>query len=447
MTSLQLDRGDIVNMEQSLNILILSSFPASHSANLCGDVMTALEEAGHRVYFGYPGIEKLFAWRQNYKPKRYSLVRRIWNRLQWYYRRIFNIAYIEEHGYLISPKGYVMFMPFEEKPNIPSSDILGKLNGPYDMVLFHFFENMTTMSIVKAIDEKFHCPIVLVSPDMYPMTGGCYYFNHCRNFENECYDCPIFHSRDNLAHRNFIYKKQVYSTTKTCFYGNTWMNSFAEKSKIFENAYIYNGSFILDEDVFKPLDRTECRKELGILGDYDLVIFNRYKNMKRKGIEYFNRSMDIFLCDLSADERKKILLVTIDQCDNRLSERLGIEVVQFGRVDIHKLIEIYNASDLFLCSSVDDAGPSMINQSIACGTPVVAFDTGTAIDVVETGTSGYCAKYKDSNDLAAGLHYIYSMKKEEYEQLRLTTREMAIRKNSKKAFADSIRTIYKHFNH
>jgi glycosyltransferase involved in cell wall biosynthesis len=45
----------------------------------------------------------------------------------------------------------------------------------------------------------------------------------------------------------------------------------------------------------------------------------------------------------------------------------------------------------------------MIPESMLCGTPVVAFDTGGAPDLIRPGGTGYLARYKDSGDLAEGI--------------------------------------------
>jgi glycosyltransferase involved in cell wall biosynthesis len=75
-----------------------------------------------------------------------------------------------------------------------------------------------------------------------------------------------------------------------------------------------------------------------------------------------------------------------------------------GRIrDDARLALAYRASDLFVCPSVEDAGPMMIPESMLCGTPVAAFATGGAPDLIRTGETGYLARYKDSGDLAEGI--------------------------------------------
>ena len=91
--------------------------------------------------------------------------------------------------------------------------------------------------------------------------------------------------------------------------------------------------------------------------------------------------------------------------------------------------------------SIGDAGPSTVNQSICCGTPVVAFEIGTAIDVIENGISGYRAAFKDVDDYAHGIESIITLNEQVYIKLRETTREMGLKKNSKKHLRNLLKKI------
>lgn len=116
--------------------------------------------------------------------------------------------------------------------------------------------------------------------------------------------------------------------------------------------------------------------------------------------------------------------------------------MHLGFVDQHTLTLAYQAANVFINASIDDAGPSMINQSILCGTPVVCFDNGTALDVIENGVSGYKCNVKDIGGLVNGLSSIYNMEKKDYLNFRTTTREKGIAMNSLVAFSDNIIRIF-----
>jgi len=101
----------------------------------------------------------------------------------------------------------------------------------------------------------------------------------------------------------------------------------------------------------------------------------------------------------------------------------------------------FQLADVFLCSSIEDSGPQMINQSIMCGTPVVAFEMGVSLDLVITGKTGYMAKLKDSNDLAEGLFNVLSQDEANSNKLSTNCRELALDLCSPEIQFERIETI------
>src|SRR5690606_18588812 len=66
---------------------------------------------------------------------------------------------------------------------------------------------------------------------------------------------------------------------------------------------------------------------------------------------------------------------------------------------------IYNAADIFIAPSLAEVFGYVILEALRCGTPVIAFNTGGIPDLIEHKGNGYLAKYKDAEDLAAGIKY------------------------------------------
>ena len=58
---------------------------------------------------------------------------------------------------------------------------------------------------------------------------------------------------------------------------------------------------------------------------------------------------------------------------------------------------VYSAADIFVIPSILDNLPNTVLESLACGTPVVAFNAGGIPDMVKHGVNGYLA---DSEDVA-----------------------------------------------
>jgi glycosyltransferase involved in cell wall biosynthesis len=62
----------------------------------------------------------------------------------------------------------------------------------------------------------------------------------------------------------------------------------------------------------------------------------------------------------------------------------------------------------FWLPSLEDNLPNTVMESLACGTPVVAFRTGGIPDMVQHQQNGYLAEYRSSADLARGIAWVYS---------------------------------------
>ncbi len=424
-------------MRKKLNILILSARKINHSGNLAGDLITALENAGHNVTFGFPGIDGII----DKLTEKKSFFRRVIQKVSNYIPLI-KKYFILSNSYFFD--GYTAFIKDELYPGVNPKTITSKLTGNYDIVYFLFFADMMSMATVKAVYEKLQCPIIVSCVDMYPMTGGCYYFGDCRGFKNECRQCPMYPNEgdNNQSHNNFLFKKKLFDNDNLFIICNSWIESFARQTNLFKEQQIVFNSFYLNETKYAPQKIDECRKYFHIPTTKDFVLLARYRNIKRKGFEYIESSINSFFSDLSSEKKAKCLLLLIGEVDNTLQSRFPIDVMQLGFLNNDELIKAYNAASVFLCSSTDDAGPSMINQSMACGTPVIAFNCGTSLDVLQTGISGYNVEFKNIEDYINGVKYIYELSDDDYKQLRVTTRQTALKYNSLKVISDTFERIY-----
>jgi glycosyltransferase involved in cell wall biosynthesis len=95
--------------------------------------------------------------------------------------------------------------------------------------------------------------------------------------------------------------------------------------------------------------------------------------------------------------------------------------------DDRTLAAAYQAADTFVCPSIEDSGPMMINESLMCGTPVVSFDMGVAGDLVHTGTTGYRARLGDCRDLARGIGAILALSPDQRDAVARECRQLALR--------------------
>lgn len=86
---------------------------------------------------------------------------------------------------------------------------------------------------------------------------------------------------------------------------------------------------------------------------------------------------------------------------------LGIPIRYMGRLhDDLALRLLYSAVDVTVLPSIQENLPQMAVESIACGTPVVAFNATGFPDIVDHGKNGYLASPYDANDLGSGIVHI-----------------------------------------
>lgn len=441
-------------MNNKYNVLVISSYPPSRSGGIAQDNMDALLEAGHKVdYF------TLFAF-AGQKENQYSILpepktdklKRIKQKfpfltiLRSLAKKIFRtpeekMSFVENHGYRIPH--------FDEtKPPIDDKTLEHFLpNSNYDFIQVFVTERMlTTLSFV-TIYRKYQVPLLITCMDMLHFTGGCYFFGDCDRYSVGCGKCLVLDSEDenDQTHINYMVKKNVYPKIQYGILCNLYQKKFALKCGLFNPENIFPNSIIIDEDKFIPNEETICRKHFGIPLDKKFVILSRYeKNISRsKGYDHLVNIINIYASKATKAELDASLLILVGSKDDEFASQFNMETLSLRKLDLNKLIKAYSAASVFISTSIDDAGPSMVNQSMMCGTPVVTFSIGTALEVTREGENGHMADNFDDNDFVKKIFKISRLTEDEFTSMRRKTRESALAMNSKHTNAERIIEIYK----
>lgn len=80
------------------------------------------------------------------------------------------------------------------------------------------------------------------------------------------------------------------------------------------------------------------------------------------------------------------------------------------------------------------------SEAHACGTPVIAFNTGGLPDIVEHQRTGYLAKAFDTRDLAAGIAWVLTQR--ETGQLGERARKRAVERFAYPVVAAGYQKVY-----
>ena len=143
----------------------------------------------------------------------------------------------------------------------------------------------------------------------------------------------------------------------------------------------------IDLDLFKPTE-SDFREKYGIPKEKKILLGVANKWEKRKGLDVFIR-----LAETLEQEKFQIVLVgTNDGVD----KQLPANVISIHRTSNQKeLAEIYSAADLFVNPTREDNFPTVNLESLACGTPVIAFNTGGCAEMLNE----YCGCIVPKNNV------------------------------------------------
>ena len=251
-------------------------------------------------------------------------------------------------------------------------------------------------------------PIVWTMHDMWASTGICHYTGDCEAYQDLCKQCSYLRSEKNfdLSTKVFLIKRSIYKDADLTFVGcSKWITQKAALSNLLVGSNFLSIPNPIDTSIFLGQDKLECRDVLGLPKDKSLILFGALNVTDiRKGVKYL-------LDALSSLNDRNVELVVFGQVKEELRSLVTIPIHSMGYItDVHKIVTLYNAVDLFVISSLEDNLPNTIMESMACGTPCVGFNVGGIPEMIDHLINGYVARYKDAEDLAKGISWILNYK-------------------------------------
>lgn len=252
--------------------------------------------------------------------------------------------------------------------------------------------------------SKINAPIIWTLHDMWAFTGGCHYSGDCQAYQTGCGNCPqLLQSHPQDISQQVIHQKiQAWSNTPMMIVcPSRWLADCVRGSKVLGQQQIEVIPNGIDTTQFKPIDKASARHALNLPQDKKLVLFGAFGGTQdlRKGFIYLR---DALKC---LPEASDIELVVFGS-DQPEQLNVNLPVHPIGRLqDMVSMILLYSACDIFALPSLQDNLPNTLLESLACGTPCVAFDTGGLSDIIQHQENGYLAQFKDTQDLAHGIQW------------------------------------------
>lgn len=250
--------------------------------------------------------------------------------------------------------------------------------------LHNLHDSYINLSMLFSYIKKHNVPTVWTLHDCWAFTGQCPHFTivKCDKWKAGCHNCPQYKEYPASLYDN---TKKMWQLKKKWFTGvknmtivtpSRWLARLAQESylKGYSIRVINNG---IDLNVFKPT-QSNFRERYEIPADKHIILGVSFAWGYRKGLDCF-----VEMAEKLGEQYQIVLVGTDDEIDKNLPHN----IISIHRTQNQKeLAEVYSAADVFVMPTREENYPTVNMEAIACGTPVVTFDTGGCAETVDTST-------------------------------------------------------------
>ncbi|MCR4633453.1 MAG: glycosyltransferase [Erysipelotrichaceae bacterium] len=249
-----------------------------------------------------------------------------------------------------------------------------------DLIHLHSLcESYLNIRMLFSYFRKNNIPVIWTLHDNWAFTGRCAQFR-CDKWLTGCGSCPHYDFFpktlffDNTA-KVWKEREKIYNSLKTLTIvtPSKWLADLTRQSLFKENhpiEVINNG---IDLEIFRPVD-SGFREQYGLENKF-IILGVAYFWDTCKGLDAF-----IELAKRLPEDCQIVMVGTNDEVDKLLPDNI---------ISIHKtfnqkeLVKIYSAADLFVNPTNDDNFPTVNMEALACGLPVLTYDTGGCAEIID----------------------------------------------------------------
>ncbi len=401
-----------------MNILLLNSYPHGGAGIACRRLQLALNESGMQANLltmdQAPGKWPFYAERLSFLP--FERDRSV--------RFSFSLA---NFGHDI-----------RKNPLVQQADILH---------LHWINQGFLSLKNIRQLSQLGK-PMVWTLHDMWAFTGGCHYSGDCQRFLQNCGQCPYLRrpGPKDLSNRIWNRKQEQLPDNIQFVACSTWLAQTAKQSGLLKNSAVSAIPNTIDSQLFAPMAapaRSIFRKELHVAEGTFLLLFVAVKvQEERKGFRYLQEALHFLKKQRPEIQLELMVLGRAAEAD---LQTLPYPVHHLGMVkETARLAAAYGAADAFIIPSLEDNLPNTVMESLACGTPVIGFETGGIPEMVEHLRNGFIAPQRDGAALANGIHWLYSLDPAAQIHTRAAARKKVEQHYSHAVIAERYLALYRH---
>ena len=226
-------------------------------------------------------------------------------------------------------------------------------------------------------------PVVWTTHDCWLYTGHCYHYDavKCQRWKTLCHHCPqkrAFPSSWLLdgSSRNYRAKQTAFCSLQNLTLVNVsnWMRNQMQESFLKDKHFslVRNG---IDLQVFTPKERPSVLRKYRVDASKIILLAITSVWTAEKGLE------DLIWLSKHIPSNQQLVLV--GKMNQSQSESVPRGVITIGRTESMKeLVALYSAAGVLVNPTYQDNYPTVNMEALACGTPVVTYQTGGSTEML-----------------------------------------------------------------
>lgn len=266
--------------------------------------------------------------------------------------------------------------------------------------------------------------VVWTLHDMWPLTGHCAHSLNCGRWQTGCGKCPHLKTYPEVGldfTDRLLSLKKIPSDLlqKLCLVSpSQWLDQKIERS-IYRGAHHEQIPNSIDIKLFTNIDKSRARAKLGIAEGEFTIAFGAHLGRKNpfKGFDHLDRALK-----LASDRGMIGCLITFGS--RGYVPPKGFRLIEFKYLEKRDLIEKLSAADVFAFPSIAESFGLIAVESLACGTPVVAFNVSAIPEYVKHERTGYLASPFEVESFLSGLEWARNLSTETRKNVAETARKL-----------------------
>jgi putative colanic acid biosynthesis glycosyltransferase len=332
---------------------------------------------------------------------------RIGNKLDFYVHLLVSL-FTDRHGFG-SKRATRKFL---QQVDIINPDAIGLHN------IHGYYLNVEIL--FKYIKDK-DIPILWTFHDCWPFTGHCSYNTDCDNCKNcqRKYPTSIFL---NQSSRNYDDKKIIFNQVKKLqiITPSIWLKDLVQQSFLQYPVECINNGIDLNE--FKPSEKSLKLKDKLQLKNKKIILGVASTWDQRKGLSDFIQLASLL------DANYQIILIGLT---SKQIQGLPVNIMGVKRTEsIAELANYYTAADVYVNPTTKDNFPTTNIESLACGTPIITYNTGGSPEAIDKDT-GMVIEKEDVIGLYKAIQEITLQPQEQYVKFCRTRAEQLFNKEDR----------------